>query len=76
MPSDWGKRPTKKAPAAPGSTSSNALDQFVHPGKPVTKRLNADIPIELHRRVKAGCSREGREMTTVIIELLEQRFPE
>ena len=40
-----------------------------------TKRLNAEIPTALHARVKSGCALEGRDMTQVVIELLEQRFP-
>lgn len=68
---NWGQRPSKKAATKP---STSALDSFVHPGKR-TKRLNADIPAELHARVKAQCALEGRDMTEVIIEILEARFP-
>lgn len=69
MPSvDWGKKPAAKAPD---------LDKFVQggAGKGETARLNANIPAELHRRVKAQCALEGLDMTKVLIELLEQRFP-
>ncbi len=45
-------------------------------GQRETKRLNADMPAALHARVKASCAREGRNMTHVLIELLEERFPE
>ena len=64
---NWGKRPSKNP--APGS-----LDNFVNPVKP-TKRLNAEIPADLHTRVKMECVRQGREMTEVLIEILEQHFP-
>ncbi|MCY4583877.1 MAG: plasmid partition protein ParG [Chloroflexi bacterium] len=40
-----------------------------------TKRLNAEIPAALHARVKSRCALEGRDMTQVVIELLEKRFP-
>jgi hypothetical protein len=64
----WGERPSKKGAAAD-------VEQFVR-GKPATKRLNVEIPAALHARVKARCALEGREMREVVIELLEQRFPE
>lgn len=71
MPSvDWGKKPAAKAPD---------LDKFVSgagAGKGETARLNANIPAALHKRVKAQCALDGLDMTKVLIELLEQRFPE
>ena len=70
-PPDWGSRPAR----APRK-NANSLDAFVRArdeGK--TKRLNAEIPAALHARVKSGCALEGRDMTQVVIELLEQRFP-
>ena len=69
-PTNWGTRPGRKPGGADGS-----LDAFVRVRRE-TKRLNADIPTALHARVKAGCALEGRDMTEVLIELLEQRFPE
>ena len=70
-PAKWGSRPAR----GPKKTA-DALDAFVRAkdeGK--TKRLNAEIPAALHARVKSGCALEGRDMTQVVIELLEQRFP-
>lgn len=74
----WGAKPSKKIQQAPAAAAAAALDAFVGGDSKakLTKRLNADIPIGLHARVKAGCALEGREMTDVLIELLEQRFPE
>lgn len=71
----WGQKPSRKAEAQPSSRA--VLDAFVNPGaaKVATKRLNADIPAGLHARVKAGCALEGRDITEVLIELLEARFP-
>lgn len=71
----WGKRPSKQT--TPQTSGVAALDSFVNPpeGKPA-KRLNADIPAALHARVKAGCALEGKDITAVLIELLESRFPE
>ncbi len=72
----WGKRPSKQATSQTSGIA--ALDSFVNPseGKPPAKRLNADIPAALHARVKAGCALEGKDITAVLIELLENRFPE
>ena len=64
---NWGSRPARVP---------DQLDDFVAAnGRPRTKRLNTCIPAELHARVKAGCALEGRDMTEVLTELLEQRFP-
>ena len=72
--SDWGVKPRSTA---------RALDTFVtgSPGgrKPRggdLKRLNALIPAGLHQRMKVACAQEGTDMTAVLIELLEERFPE
>lgn len=70
-PVKWGQRPSKRTEAVPPSV--NALDAFVRPVKP--KRLNLNIPANLHARIKAQCALEGREMTEALIELLEARFP-
>lgn len=71
--SSWGDRPSKKKVAAAPALAD--LDKFVSGGKGQTKRLNVEIPAELHTRVKARCAMEGREIRTVVTELLEQRFP-
>ena len=70
-PSEWGSRPARGP-----RKKADALDAFVRErdeGK--TKRLNAEIPAALHARVKSSCALEGRDMTQVVIELLEKRFP-
>ncbi|MCY3759029.1 MAG: plasmid partition protein ParG [Acidobacteria bacterium] len=64
----WGKRPRNQS-----SALANQMDAFV--GARKTKRLNIIIPTELHTRVKAGCAIEGRDMTSILIEMLEKRFP-
>jgi hypothetical protein len=74
-PANWGKRPSSKTTLP--LSGLTALDSFVSPtADKATKRLNADIPAALHARVKAGCALEGKDITTVLIELLESRFPE
>ena len=73
MPSaKWGVRPERKTAGHRRATTE--LDAFVQAASK-TKRLNANIPAALHARVKAGCALEGRGITDVLIELLEQRFP-
>lgn len=70
-PPKWGSRPARCP-----NKNADALDAFVRAGDEAkTKRLNAEIPAALHARVKSGCAPEGRDMTQVVIELLEQRFP-
>ena len=70
-PAKWGSRPAR----GPKNRAA-ALDAFVHAkDKGRTKRFNAEIPAALHARVKSACALEGRDMTQVVIELLEQRFP-
>ncbi len=72
---NWGTRPTKRAVAQNVSSTTPALDNFVNPetSRP-TKRLNAEIPADLHARIKAQCALDGRDMTDMLIELLESRF--
>lgn len=74
-PVKWGKRPSQKVEEQ--KPAAKALDSFVNPAgaAKLTKRLNADIPASLHARVKAGCAMEGRDITEVLIELLDSRFP-
>ena len=70
-PPEWGSRP-----ATARKNRADALEAFVRArDEGRTKRLNCEIPAALHARVKSGCALEGRDMTQVVIELLEQRFP-
>jgi hypothetical protein len=39
------------------------------------KRFTIDVPLELHRRVKAACAQRGLKMADVLRELLEREFP-
>jgi hypothetical protein len=76
MPVEWGGRPSSRKRSTPPVGGEAALDAFVQPEKSAAlKRLNLNIPAELHRRVKTRCASEGTEMTEVIIRLLEQNFP-
>jgi hypothetical protein len=47
------------------------------PAKPAEsiKRLTIDLPLGLHRRVKAGCVREEVYIADVVRNFLDARFP-
>ena len=40
------------------------------------KRLTIEVPVELHRRIKAACARRGLKTSSVLRDLLEREFPE
>ena len=67
----FGSRP----PATQPSTTADAwvADKPAAP-EPV-KRLTIDIPLGLHRRVKAGCVREEVYIADVVRDFLDRRFP-
>ncbi len=67
----WGGKPGRKP------TVGDSVDAFVRQSgeEGSTARLHARIPVDLHRRCKAGCALEGRTLSDVLIELLEARFP-
>ena len=71
---DWGVKPRStprtldKFVSGSGGRKTRRVGDF--------KRLNAMIPAALHQRMKVACVQAGTDMTTVLIELLEERFPE
>jgi hypothetical protein len=44
-------------------------------GEPM-KRLTIEVPVELHRRIKAACAERGLKVSSVLRDLLEREFPE
>jgi hypothetical protein len=46
------------------------------PPKEPMKRFTIDVPVELHRRVRAACARRGLRPSNVLRDLLEREFPE
>ena len=50
-------------------------EQLPLPAEP-TRRFTFDVPVPLHRRIKAACVQQDRNMADVIRELLETHFPE
>lgn len=65
-----GKRPSGSPPAI----DDWVLDRDAAPREPV-KRFTIDVPLSLHKRVKAQCAVQGLVMADVMRELLEKRFP-
>lgn len=71
---DWGVKP-RPTPRTLDTFVSGSGGRKTRRGGDL-KRLNAMIPAALHRRMKVACVQAGTDMTTVLIELLEERFPE
>jgi hypothetical protein len=67
----FGSRPPVAPPPATAEAWVADREAAVEP----IKRLTIDIPLSLHRRVKAGCAREGTPIAEVIRDYLERRFP-
>lgn len=63
----------------PSTTETTNLDDWVDGVTPTdrepTKRLTIDLPLSLHKRVKAQCAMENVAIIEVIREFLNQRFP-
>ena len=69
---NWGAKPGAKKKAIAAAVN---LDSLVTGQKKRTKRLNAEIPAELHTRIKTQCAVDGKDITETLIEILEARFP-
>jgi hypothetical protein len=41
-----------------------------------TKRFTIDVPVALHRRIRAAYARRGLRPSSVLRDLLEREFPE
>ena len=54
--------------------SSRPLDRETTPFERM-KRFTIDVPVELHKRVKAGCAQRGVKMCDLLREVLEREFP-
>ena len=60
----WGQRPRRQT----------AGDRAVVLPR-ATKRLNVDVSLDLHARLKVSCARHGIAMSAAVTQLLEQHFP-
>ena len=67
----FGSRPPTAPPTA--TAEDWVADRDATP-EPI-KRLTIDLPLGLHRRVKAGCVREEVYIADVVRGFLEKRFP-
>ena len=68
----FGARPPA-ASSTPATADAWVADKARAP-EPI-KRLTIDIPLGLHRRVKAGCVRDEVYIADVVRDFLEERFP-
>jgi hypothetical protein len=42
----------------------------------MTCATTIDVPVELHRRIRATCARRGLKVSSVLRDLLEREFPD
>lgn len=40
-----------------------------------TTRYTIDLPVALHRRMKAVCALQGKKMSVIVREIFEREFP-
>lgn len=67
----FGGRPSN---ATPGNVDDWVLNREVAP-RELTKRFTIDVPVSLHKRIKASCAMQNLVMADVIRDLLIHRFP-
>jgi hypothetical protein len=53
-----------------------AGDRVTAPPAEPMKRFTIDVPVSLHRRIKAVCAARGLNTSTVLRDLLEREFPD
>ena len=51
------------------------LETAASPAEPM-KRFTIDVPVCLHRRIKAVCAARGLNTSSVLRDLLEREFPD
>jgi len=56
-------------------TANQAQPAKEVPKEEPLKRLTIDIPLSLHKRVKAGCASQETTIAEVVREYLEKKFP-
>lgn len=71
---------TAEVPKAADKWVSSGDPREKDEAKPVEKvpmkRYTVDIPVDLHMRVKIGCTKRGLKMADEMRRLLEKEFPE
>lgn len=63
----------------PGAPASRSAEEWVarreaKPEEAPMKRLTIDVPLELHKRIKASCASRGIKMADEIRALLERQY--
>ena len=58
-----------------GADGREPEERVSSPKEPM-KRFTIDVPVALHRRVRAACARRGLRPSSVLRDLLEREFPE
>ena len=71
---DRGTCQAERHPPPKGGAPRGALQEEVAVPMP-TKRLNVDLPVPLHTRLKVACAHQEVPMSRVVIALLEAKFP-
>lgn len=56
--------------AKPSGPSDEAKEAAASAGEEDTRRLNAEVPESLHRRVRMEAARQGRSMKAVLVDAL------
>ena len=60
----WGQRPRRQTAAGRAGVSPRA-----------TKRLNVDVSLDLHARLKVACARQGIAMSAAVTQRLGTAVP-
>jgi len=66
-----GRPPAAPAPSPDAWVADRQASREAEP----TRRFTFDVPLPLHRRIKAACVQRDRVMAEVIREMLEREFP-
>lgn len=64
-----------RPPATPPADAWVSERAVTPPPAEPTRRFTFDVPLGLHRRIKAWCVERDRVMADVLREMLEREFP-
>ena len=69
-------KPVKPASPDDWVKSTKPLEREAPTPTEPMKRFTIDVPVSLHRRIKAVCAARGLNTSTVLRDLLEREFPD
>jgi len=69
-----GPRPSVAKDTARGDAEKWVQKRLPEVSEEETARLTIDVPVTLHKRLKAHCAMEGQRMNQVIRSLIEQHL--